>query len=250
MATNRECFFKHHFNNIILTFFRRKNNMATTKKESVIEIKPLNLVTTTVRIEGMTPLIVHAWSEKAKKEMLDAQMGKAKAKKKEPKNPVADFACACYWMDGVPGVAYDEWDEEIFEKYAENARYGFPAVAIKQAAISTAYREGYSKNKVSLQGSFFIKGEGEYQLVEIKGGKPTMREDNVVIGGMSRTADLRYRPQWESWYMDLDISYDANGNLSLSDIVNLINLSGFKCGIGEWRVEKGGNYGTYQVATN
>ena len=62
-----------------------------TKKTEVIEIRPIEIKKVTVRVVGDTPLIMHAWSEKAKRMMLEAQMGIAKGKKKEVKNPADDF---------------------------------------------------------------------------------------------------------------------------------------------------------------
>lgn len=41
-----------------------------TKKAEVIEIRPVNMQTTTLKIVGDTPLIVHRWSFKALMEML------------------------------------------------------------------------------------------------------------------------------------------------------------------------------------
>lgn len=46
--------------------------MATTKNQ--IELPPIELVTFQLRLVGDSPLIVHRWSEKAKKQMLDKQM--------------------------------------------------------------------------------------------------------------------------------------------------------------------------------
>ena len=44
--------------------------MATAKKkEEIIEIRPLDIQRIPIRIVGDTPLIVHAWSDKAKKMM-------------------------------------------------------------------------------------------------------------------------------------------------------------------------------------
>ena len=37
------------------------------KKNEIIEIKPIEMETVTVRIVGTSPLIMHKWSEKAKK---------------------------------------------------------------------------------------------------------------------------------------------------------------------------------------
>lgn len=221
--------------------------MAATKKTTeVIEIKPVDNRIVKLRIVGDTPIIFHNWSEKAKKEMLDAMQGK-KMKKREPKNPVGEFATSLYWMDGTPKVDYKDWDEDTYEQYAQGARFGFPAVAFKNAALSAAYRLGYSKNKVGLTGAFFIRGEGMNQLVEIKSDTiPMMREDPVRV---QMSTDLRYRGYFENWHADLEIKYDANGILSLSDIVNMINLGGQTVGAGEWRIEKSGQYGMYHVET-
>ena len=38
----------------------------TAKTTEIIEIKPIENKTVTIRIEGDTPLIMHAWSEKAR----------------------------------------------------------------------------------------------------------------------------------------------------------------------------------------
>ena len=55
--------------------------MAMKKTEEVV-IRNFEQLETKIRIVGDSPLIVHNWSEKAKKEMLDAQTGKNKTKKK------------------------------------------------------------------------------------------------------------------------------------------------------------------------
>lgn len=55
--------------------------MATkTTNEQVITIPALDIRTATVKIVGDSPLIMHKWSEKAKKEILDKQMKKRRAK--------------------------------------------------------------------------------------------------------------------------------------------------------------------------
>lgn len=217
--------------------------MPAKKNEStLIEIKPINIVTTTVRIFGDTPLIMHRWSEKAKRMILEKQMKKTKSAAKEAKNPVEDFIESIYWMEGKP----KEYTEEAFKEACDNgARFGFPVTAIKQATISSAYRNGITKDMASLRGAFFIGGEGSELLAEVKGCTPTMREDMVRVG--MGVADIRFRGEFSNWYMDLQVSYNANGAYTLDQIINLINLGGFSCGIGEWRPEKDGNYGMYHV---
>ena len=217
--------------------------MAKKNEAAIIEIKPINIVTTTVRIACDTPLIMHRWSEKAKRMILEKQMKKTKSSAKEAKNPIEDFIESIYWMEGKPS----EYTEEAFDEACRNgARFGFPVTAIKQATISSAYRNGLTKDMASLRGAFFIAGEGSDLLAEVKGCTPTMREDMVRVG--MGVADIRFRGEFASWYMDLQVSYNANGAYTLDQIINLINVGGFSCGIGEWRPEKDGNYGMYHVA--
>src|SRR4051812_26004369 len=78
----------------------------------VPDIKPSILTLTVI---GDSPLIMHAWSEKAKKEMLGKQMGEPKTGK-QPKNPEQDY------LDSM----YKDSDGD----------YAFPAVAFKAAAVS------------------------------------------------------------------------------------------------------------------
>lgn len=222
--------------------------MAPKKNDEIIEIKPIEIKKVSLRIVGDTPLIMHAWSAKAKREMLEAQQGKKAGKKKEPKNPVFDFVESLYWMDGKPDVSNDMSEEAIEEAFAEaignGAKFCFPVTAIKQAAISAAYRQGWSKDKVSLRGAFFIESDAA-GMVEIKGDVPRMREDMVRIG--MGTADIRYRGEFHTWYADIVVSYNVNGQYSLENIVNMINAGGYICGIGEWRPEKDGQYGMYHI---
>ena len=217
--------------------------MATKKSTTeVIEIRPIEIKKVTVRVVGDTPLIMHAWSEKAKRMMLEAQMGVAKGKKKEAKNPVDDFIRSMYWLTPMPE---DGTMESFEEAIANGARFGFPVTAFKQAAISAAYRMGWAKDKMSMRGAFFIDSD-ENGMIEIHSDTPEMREDMVKVG--MGTADIRYRGEFKNWYADLTISYNANGQYSLENIVNIINAGGYVCGVGEWRPERDGQNGMFHVA--
>lgn len=227
--------------------------MPAKKNTEIIIIKPVEKVTAEITIVGESPLIVHAWSEKAKREMLDAQQGKKSGKKKEFKNPVADFIRSMYWLDGTPHIpdgATEEETEQIFnEAISKGARFGFPAVAIKKAAVSAAYRQGITKDKVSANGSFWLNGINDVEFVEIESDEPpVMREDMVKIG--MGTADIRYRGEFRNWKCRCRISYLKDGVFSLENIISMINLGGFCCGLGEWRTEKGGISGAFRVATD
>ena len=214
--------------------------MATKKTEEVVEIRPLDIKEVKIKIVGDTPLIVHAWSEKAKRMMLESQMKATKTKAKEARDPYDDFINSMYWITEKP-----ESTPEAFEQAVKDgAKWGFPVTAIKMAGNASAYRMGWVKNQMGLRGSYFLKSEyGD--LARIEGCVPEMREDMVKIGLGS--ADLRYRAEYKEWYMNLVLEYNASGDMTLEQIVNVLNAGGYTCGIGEWRPERDGSNGRYHI---
>lgn len=222
--------------------------MATkkTSNEPVnIVIPPIDVRYATITIKGDTPLIMHKWSEKAKKEILDKERGKAKSKKHDIKNPVADFVNSLYWLEGEPAQEDLTTEESAAQAFADaiqnGARFGFPSVAFKAAAVAAGYRAGVTKNMVTMRGAFHIDDE----FVEIK-GTPTPREDMVTVGAMTRSADIRYRGEFKDWSATFTVRYNA-GVLTLEQLMALFNMGGFACGLGEWRIEKGGMYGAFHI---
>ena len=211
--------------------------MAIAKKESAaIELPRIDLRMSEITIVGDTPLIVHAWSAKAKKEMLDKQMKRPK-QAKTAKDPLKDFEDSLYKLP--------------------DGGYGFPSVAFKAAAATAALSvDGIKKAEVFR--AFHVLGEDidvagafpgtmmRQNLVRIHGSKPRMREDMVRVG--MGTADLRYRPEFADWHAKVLVKFNANA-LSLEQIVNLFNVAGFGVGVGEWRSEKKGQNGLFHVAT-
>jgi len=94
---------------------------------------------------------------------------------------------------------------------------------------------------VESRGSFHVIGD----LIPIKCAKgPKMRTDMVRIG--QGTSDVRYRPEYKDWSCELPIEYNANV-ISAEQIVNMFNTAGFSTGVGEWRPERGGQYGMFKV---
>jgi len=184
--------------------------------EQVITIPAIDIQTMQIALVGDSPLIVHAWSDKAKRMMLDKQMKKAKPVK-EAKDPEEQYRDSLYVVgDG----------------------YGFPAVAFKSAAVS-ACRFVSNIKMTEARGAFHIVGD----MVAIT-GEPTMREDMVRIG--MGVADIRYRGEFRAWSCQLTIRFNTSV-LSPEQIVNLFNQAGFGVGIGEWRPERDGSFGMFHV---
>ena len=191
---------------------------AKAAPSTTIEVPNFARGRATLTLAGDSPLICHAWSDKAKKMMLDKQMKKAKGGK-EAKDPEQDFYDSLY--------------------HHPDGGYGFPVVGFKASAVSACrYVDGLPMTVA--RGAFHINGE----LVKLEGSDPTMREDMVRVG--MGTADIRYRGQFDPWTVKLDLVYNPQA-LSLEQIVNLFNIAGFGVGVGEWRPEKDGQYGRFHV---
>jgi hypothetical protein len=212
--------------------------VAKASPTSSVTIPELRIARMQVVVVGDSPLIVHAWSEKAKREMLQKQMKEAKSGK-NAKDPWEDFQQSLYKLPG--------------------GGYGFPSVAFKAAAV-TAVTSIDGMTKVAARQAFHIGGEqleiasaykheghalrARYDLVRLEGSDPEMREDMVRVG--MGTADIRYRGQFWPWFARLNVSYNE-GALSQAQIINLINCAGFGVGVGEWRPEKDGINGRFHV---
>lgn len=204
--------------------------MAATKSAG-IELPPLNIQTMRVKLIGDSPLIVHAWSPKALAQMAAKQQKKASAGR-EAKDPWADFCGSMYWLSDRP--------EKPTEDDVEKARFGFPAIAFKAAAVTACTSIG-SVTKVAARQAFHVEGE----MVEIIGPPPAMREDVCRVG--MGTADLRYRGEFSPWAVELTVKFNA-GLMSAEQVVNLFETAGFAVGVGEWRPERDGPYGRFHVA--
>ena len=161
---------------------------AAPKVTTAIELPRLAIETIEIPIVGDSPLIVHKFSEKAKKQMLDKQMKKASVGK-EAKDPWRDFVESMYWLDGMP--------DKPTEEDVTNGRFGFPAVGFKAAAVTACTSIG-SITKVAARQAFHVEGE----FIEIKGTPPSMREDIARVGmgtaGMARRVSLGRGKAWQA----------------------------------------------------
>lgn len=196
------------------------------KAQSVsVEVVEFSIVQVTIPITGISPLIVHAWSEKSKKMISDKQAGKAKNKKHEIRNPDEEYEAAKHLS------ADGKWE-------------GYPAAGFKAAMIRGAKMVGMVMKDT--QTAFFIHADDEEtQLVRIK-GKSRMHTAMVRVG--MGASDIRYRPEYFPWSANLNIEFNK-GVLSIDQIHQLVKAAGYGCGIGEMRPEKGKfNYGRFKLA--
>lgn len=190
-------------------------------EERTIELKRLTPARLRVTIEGTSPLIFHKWSEKAKQMILDKQMKKA-AKGRGVRDPQADYE-ASFYRDRDGDIA-------------------LPVLMIKNAIVS-AVRNVEGLTMTLIKGALFCRGDID-GYAKVKFGEKNMREDMVRVG--MGTADIRFRGEVKDWSITFDIVYNPTV-ISEEQILSLLDLAGFSVGVGEWRPQKSGDYGTFKV---
>jgi len=190
---------------------------------TALKVPALNQQEITFRIKGTSPLIMHAWSAKAREQLAMTPQERKKIPKKA-RNPEQSAHDATYWIERDGGLVV-----------------GFPLLAFKSALISACHKD-MGLEKTLFRKSFFMPGTGDNLVPLEYEGEPILREDMVRVG--ANQTDIRYRPMFEDWGVEITAVIDA-GNLTEQDIVNLVTRAGFGVGVCEWRPEKGGEFGRF-----
>lgn len=179
-----------------------------------IIIEPISPQIVCIEVVGITPLIVNAWSHKARTQMLNKQMKKA-SRGREAKNPEEDYKASLY-------TSTEGWT-------------GIPAGGVKGALVNScraveglpmtlAKRMVFVRSQgVTAAGQGLVRIHGEHKMHEAM-----VRIDN---GG---TADIRFRAVYSEWSATFEIEF-LSSVISAEQIANLVELAGFIEGLCEHR---------------
>jgi len=182
--------------------------------------RTIETVAMTLRGKAGSLLVVHSFSEKAKKEIRDKQAKKAKQAKAE-RMPIEEFLAARY---------VDEKQRECI-----------PVTAVKKAIISaaTAFDD---LTKVALRQAIFVASAVDpaaslLPLERYDGSQAVgeMREDAVTIG--INTRGLTYRPFYSEWQVRITIEHNPR-LVSREQLLALVDQAGWGVGICEGRPER------------
>lgn len=196
--------------------------------EEQIFVPPIDLKTAKITLQGTTPLLVNRFDEKSKTEMLEKQMKGAK-RAKEARDPKREYEASLYRMPGLKN------------------KYGIPVGGVKNCAVSACrFIEGVPMTIA--KGAFHVLDETGTGLLPIDGSDPTMDERICRIGPFGKkTAITRYRGRFDKWKVSFTVQYNARV-ISPAQLLNLYENAGFSIGLCEFRPEKSGSLGMFQVA--
>jgi hypothetical protein len=208
---------------------------VTTNKrdDNAVEVPPVNRQTMLMRIMGSTPLIYHAVSMKARRELLmpRGRLNSAAKAENMKHDPVAEYRESFYTcqQDDRP------------------TRLIVPATMFKGAILSAALRiPGVMKTEIGQL--VWVYGNDPAYRDEISiWGRPLLRMDVVRMADKQRTPDIRTRGCLPQWCCEFEVQF-ATPLLTARAVANLVITSGMVAGICDWRPEKGkGDFGSYDV---
>lgn len=198
----------------------------TITKASVISAPRMCVITVPIINANGSPLVIHAFSAKARATMRAAQeagsVGKSKRGKRDPKDFDEVYNSARH-------ISRDGWD-------------GAAAATFRNAMISACRLIGFKMTIGKL--SVFIEADGlsaadGTPLVRIN-GEPYPFES--VVRNQTGVADIRVRPRWDEWTADLRIRFDRD-QFNEDDVINLLVRAGTQCGICEGRPDSSNSFG-------
>jgi hypothetical protein len=191
---------------------------------ATISLKPIARAKMTFGIRGTSPVIMHQWSEKAKSMMRDKQQEGKKTKARDLRKPDEEAKAATY--------------------RTVNGDVGIPAMALKASIVTAAHKDIGIEKTLVRKALFLICKDPGLVIPFTSCDEPIVREDMVRVGMGS--ADLRYRPEFRNWKATVEFEIDAE-LLQDSDVLALVGRAGFGVGLCEWRPEKGGEFGRYEI---
>jgi len=207
---------------------------TASSEPTKLTIKPIKTEILAIQIVGTNPLIVSRFSEKAENQMLAAQQGVRR--QPEKRNPRREYLASLYRAGVDPAT--------------RRVIFGLPAMAFKMATIGAGRYYGKQVKMTELRQFLFFHGVSvpteAGRMVILDGPGPRMREDYVRLAGVNHPADLRYRGCFFDWGATLYVSYTSN-LLDRDSVVSLIEAGGYGVGVGEWRPERNGEFGTFRV---
>jgi len=194
--------------------------MAKQTKE--INIKPLKIGSLKIKVIGRTPYMP---------EPMDMAVLERYDKKKSKQT---------YTRDDISE------DDKAKEKYyyTQDGKKGIPARAFYNSMIrASSYlfdkKDGGMRN---VKEGVNILGH----ILPLKFKKEVRVEHWGRMSGMTKAPRKIIRNSFEDWSCELEVEYNQE-QLSPEHIINILNWAGFHIGVGAFRKEKTGNYGSFYV---
>lgn len=193
------------------------NASAAMRSAQSLVIEQPTTLSVGVEISGTADLIQNRFSQKSVEQMLRSHMGlSVQRERKKPREVLED--ATVYNMDH---------------------KVALPPTGFKLAMLSAATQvKGLKKTQLRI--ALFVQGNS----IPITYESTLPRMDITRTSGIGRTPDVRFRPSFQNWKARMIVQFADT--LTVQTVVDLLNRAG-QVGVGEWRPERNGTFGTFRV---
>lgn len=197
-----------------------------TKDAGEIFVTKVEQTELTFFILGTAPLICNRMSEKARMELLlpKGRMTAADKASNLKHNPLAEYRASPYTNSADDAPTRLQLLSSMFKKSMMTAALDLPGA--KKAQIGRLV---------------YVVGD----RVDLY-GKPELMMAVTRSADMNRTPDIRSRAILREWACVITVKF-ITPIIRETSIANLLVGAGVTAGVGDYRVEKGGSYGTFEI---
>lgn len=200
-----------------------------SSKTKKLEIPGANIGRMDVKLVGKTPYMRNPWTKRVLATM--------------PGGPEAGTSGKSEKL--TPEEEFNEKLEAMLVEPAENGdgpTYGMPPEAFVEGMAAAGYRLGDWSSMVEIKAAVSVPHAGE---LPIDAPEPEMdsRATNLAGRGSTKVAN---RPKFHPWSVTVPVEFDK-GVINERQVLRLLNDMGRGIGVGAYRPENGGTFGTFEV---
>ena len=193
------------------------------EQEVKVELKPLKIDVLKIKAIGDTPLLSQPMDMDVV-DMYDKKKGGKVFEKKIMTEEEKSKTKYHYTEDGKKGIP----KRSFYNSMIRASTYLIP----KEQGGMRIVREGVT-----------IMGD---RILPLNFKKEVMNHDWGRQSGMTKAPCKIIRPEFRDWSCELTIRYNRS-MISPEQIINILNWAGFHIGVGSFRKEKTGDYGSFHV---
>lgn len=204
------------------------------KKEEGIQLHEIKVKHAKITIEGDGDLVLNKMNDVVAMDLINAR--KDKAKRTEKSNVWEEIITSMHWRDGKPT---DFSEEGLVDALTNNAPC-ITSFGLLKSFCDSVVRNGIDKWSTKFKAGVNVIAKGG--LIPITFAEH--RIDEKLMSPKKGSPVLVHLNRFSGWKATFEISYVEN-IYSIEQIINIIELAGFGCGIGSGRTS---GYGRYHVS--
>lgn len=206
-------------------------------KQEIIELKPIEVKTAQIFIEGDSDLVLNKVNARYGRECVDIDSGNKVIK--ETPNMWEDILTSVKWTIPFPKQNTKDLDQDDYEYMLKNGKPCISSYGIWKSIGDAVVRNEIDNYATKIRNAVMVVAKDN--AIPIDFAEASV--DRVIMPLKKSGHTVAKLNRFSGWKCNFTIRYTENV-YSLAQIVNFINLAGFGLGIGSSR---NSGYGRYHV---